>query len=436
MAEVPGKKPVISDPLKGTSVPEFRLFISVPGERLRWVSNPQLTNLTKMLLEPVSLGGIPKYLYAEGGFSLLGEATLQMQLCLSAQGVFSFSTEGRVNIIIPLSADGDFSLSAEGDIRISGWLLAPDPELIFETGSSDVSTGVWTLDPLNARVGEASAKSGNIYVNGHKSWLEVEVGGSQEISFFWKVSCYSSDSIGLRFYVDGSLKESLTGEVNWTQVQYSLGTGNHTLRWEYYRGISQISGEDAGWIDLLRVDPPFVPLIGDEIRYREFTRAFEVRIEWDDFSDDGYLLQRFPNENAEWETIYLGENTFYDDVLTEPLVYKYRVMKAPSAEYVVPSDSNSRYQVPTLGLEAGAYYQIGIIRFLKGKNRGLSRTIRQNVDGILHLMSPFPFKPEMGDEFEVFPGCDKRPQTCRDKFNNKVNFKGFVYIPNSEDAFY
>lgn len=37
--------------------------------------------------------------------------------------------------------------------------------------------------------------------------------------------------------------------------------------------------------------------------------------------------------------------------------------------------------------------------------------------------------PEPGDTFVVVAGCDKRLSTCREKFQNAVNFRGFPYAP-------
>jgi uncharacterized phage protein (TIGR02218 family) len=38
----------------------------------------------------------------------------------------------------------------------------------------------------------------------------------------------------------------------------------------------------------------------------------------------------------------------------------------------------------------------------------------------------------LGDTFAVTAGCDKRFPTCRDRFNNTVNFRGFPHIPGND----
>ena len=34
-----------------------------------------------------------------------------------------------------------------------------------------------------------------------------------------------------------------------------------------------------------------------------------------------------------------------------------------------------------------------------------------------------------GDTFAVYPGCDKRLETCIGRFNNVINFRGEPYVP-------
>ena len=44
-----------------------------------------------------------------------------------------------------------------------------------------------------------------------------------------------------------------------------------------------------------------------------------------------------------------------------------------------------------------------------------------------------PVRPiAAGDDFVVRAGCDKRLETCRDRFANVVNFRGFPHIPGQD----
>ena len=48
---------------------------------------------------------------------------------------------------------------------------------------------------------------------------------------------------------------------------------------------------------------------------------------------------------------------------------------------------------------------------------------------VLSLKDPQTPAPEVGAAFEIFAGCDKRLETCREKFQNVPNFRGFPFTP-------
>ena len=43
--------------------------------------------------------------------------------------------------------------------------------------------------------------------------------------------------------------------------------------------------------------------------------------------------------------------------------------------------------------------------------------------------------PQPGDTFTVTAGCDKRFATCRSKFDNQLNFRGFPHLPGNDAAY-
>lgn len=84
---------------------------------------------------------------------------------------------------------------------------------------------------------------------------------------------------------------------------------------------------------------------------------------------------------------------------------------------------------------AEGYWGKGEIKFTGGNNQGLSRTVRKHYDGYVKILVPFSEPIEVGDEFEVWPGCDKSGATCNSKFGNYTNFFGFEYIPRPETMY-
>jgi uncharacterized phage protein (TIGR02218 family) len=73
------------------------------------------------------------------------------------------------------------------------------------------------------------------------------------------------------------------------------------------------------------------------------------------------------------------------------------------------------------------YYTGGLVTFTA---TGYRREVRSdNGNGALVLFEPLPSDIQVGDAFTLYPGCDKSRTTCRDKFNNVVNFRGEPFIP-------
>lgn len=78
-------------------------------------------------------------------------------------------------------------------------------------------------------------------------------------------------------------------------------------------------------------------------------------------------------------------------------------------------------------------YSQGTIRFETGPNIGSVRTIRQSTSGAIIVTFPLDFTPDTGDDFVVFPGCDKSKGRCN-AFSNILNFRGFPFVPPPETA--
>lgn len=80
------------------------------------------------------------------------------------------------------------------------------------------------------------------------------------------------------------------------------------------------------------------------------------------------------------------------------------------------------------------WFTQGVIEFLDGGNAGLKRTIRLHESGALLLTLPLLEAPQAGQRIKVYPGCDKRLETCQNRFNNFTRFRGAPFIPVPETA--
>lgn len=77
------------------------------------------------------------------------------------------------------------------------------------------------------------------------------------------------------------------------------------------------------------------------------------------------------------------------------------------------------------------YYNLGVVAFTSGALAGERRPVRDYTQsgGVFVLDFPLLSAPAAGDAFSVYPGCDRKWTTCRDKFGNTAAFRGFPRIP-------
>ena len=99
-------------------------------------------------------------------------------------------------------------------------------------------------------------------------------------------------------------------------------------------------------------------------------------------------------------------------------------------------DTVTDHQVFTLKNHAGPDQDLtgGVLSFTSGLNAGRKVEIAswKALDKTLFLFLAAPFLPQAGDQVRISPGCDKRYVTCRDRFNNLTNFRGFPHIPGTD----
>lgn len=80
--------------------------------------------------------------------------------------------------------------------------------------------------------------------------------------------------------------------------------------------------------------------------------------------------------------------------------------------------------------EESDFFKYGSIKFLTGENQGVAKEIQSyNKNGKIVLANPLPYKPSIGDNYEITAGCNKSFTTCYKQFNNAINFRGEPHIP-------
>lgn len=84
-------------------------------------------------------------------------------------------------------------------------------------------------------------------------------------------------------------------------------------------------------------------------------------------------------------------------------------------------------------LLATGWFDGGVAIWQTGANAGVAREVIGWNQGTLtlSLLAPPPFAPTPGDTLHLQPGCDKTWNTCRVKFNNRLNFRGEPLVPGA-----
>ncbi len=96
------------------------------------------------------------------------------------------------------------------------------------------------------------------------------------------------------------------------------------------------------------------------------------------------------------------------------------------------------HRIRVSGLEtiAAGDFDRGMARFVSGPLAGRRSEIRfHGVDlqgVVLDLWQPIAESLAVGVALAVTPGCDRRFETCRDRFDNAVAFRGFPHIPGND----
>ncbi|WP_181708737.1 DUF2163 domain-containing protein [Chthonobacter rhizosphaerae] len=109
-----------------------------------------------------------------------------------------------------------------------------------------------------------------------------------------------------------------------------------------------------------------------------------------------------------------------------------------SAAVVAEADGPGRIRVSGVdGLPAGRFGG-GSVRVTAGPLAGWRTTVAAHDAGDagvwLALWPALPAVPAAGTALELTAGCDKHFSTCRDRFGNGANFRGFPHMPGNDFA--
>lgn len=94
------------------------------------------------------------------------------------------------------------------------------------------------------------------------------------------------------------------------------------------------------------------------------------------------------------------------------------------------------YHATGLGAFEHDWFTGGRLVWTSGANVGLAGHVKAQpvagAEAVIELWLAPPMAVAPGDGFEVFAGCEKTAETCRRKFDNMANFRGFPHMPGDD----
>lgn len=80
-------------------------------------------------------------------------------------------------------------------------------------------------------------------------------------------------------------------------------------------------------------------------------------------------------------------------------------------------------------VEADGYYDYGLVTWTSGANAGKSMEVKAYTKPTVYLQQAMQHPIAVGDTYTIRAGCDKTLETCKTRFNNVINYRGFPHVP-------
>lgn len=139
----------------------------------------------------------------------------------------------------------------------------------------------WLYQTNVTKDGIDAAACGSI-TNNQESWMQASFSGSGEFTYWWK----QSSTIGrdwFEIWVDGSRLVIATGSSDWQKGTNVFGTGNHTIRWRFYKNATGTNIASGGaYIDLVSWTPNTTAMGVPVEWYQRYDISPEAGRTWDD----------------------------------------------------------------------------------------------------------------------------------------------------------
>lgn len=106
---------------------------------------------------------------------------------------------------------------------------------------------------------------------------------------------------------------------------------------------------------------------------------------------------------------------------------------------VIAVDAPATLLVSGLGAFAAGWFSLGTLTWATGADAGRVEHVeehRKDASGVtIVLRQGGGNTAQIGDGFSIVAGCDKKFATCKAKFANAINFRGFPHLPGNDAAY-
>lgn len=339
-----------------------------------------------------------------------------------------------------------------GGSPVNSYVRFPDiPAYHIGTGKFNIEAYVRFKDLT--KVDQTIASQLRNAAGGNRAWDFLRNGGNLELrihgdggstptativgAFAWAIDTWYHIEVGrdgsgdIRLFVNGT---QVGSTVNHTGTFFNSTTA---LR------LGKIDSSSANYHSLDGFIDQFRFIVGDVLHTAGFTpsvlpfpeEVLEEDISLVDFDGRDYLCTISGTTAAKQPT--------YDTIINNITADGTASFKSQEASFqsatVLSITDNRKFKVteltPAIDFPDG-YFNGGAIIWQTGDNSGAAIEVKFYLsdDGVtieqeIEMYLAPSFTIQVGDELGIYLGCDRLISTCRDKFNNVLNFRGFPHVP-------
>ncbi|HWN95273.1 MAG TPA: immunoglobulin domain-containing protein [Methylomirabilota bacterium] len=247
---------------------------------LQWeyTKNGTLTNgLDQVFVDQVTYSAVPPTITTQPISQTVDQGST-VTFTAAAQGTPPFIYQWRRGTT-PLTDDGNISGSGTATLRITDVQVSQAGAYslaVFNGGGSALTASAQLTVNPTFPLGEALDANNFTWSPGSPAWvgqslvthdgvdaarspvigssqtatMQTTITGPGTISYWWKTSSETNRDYLIFYAGSGSTELArISGDRAWQQTNFTLPSGNQTLRWTYSKNGSTNFGQDRGWVD-------------------------------------------------------------------------------------------------------------------------------------------------------------------------------------------